>query len=485
MDKANESLTKEIVALINRKQEGGYWDFKQQWHENKAELLHDIICLANNLENRDAYIIFGVKDETCEIVGVNKKDANRKNTAKIVDLLRNGKFFVGDIRPMARVETITIGEKELDILIVENSHNTPFRLEKDFPNTDKNSQKKKLKTVLAKNVYTRVQDTNTPINMTADPDKEEKLWRKRFHMDESVYDKTIYYLKKPDDWEESGVDLSDCYIASDETKYPNLKLYRRASGGRYYYKYAPEHSIELVDNYYEELCDNYDKDGNGGKSNKMVWLSGSDIGMIVKYLLRDDGIIDKCVVRVNGNVIHEVGILRSFSAIGGIPLIAPRQEEVFPAGRSVRVKVNDYGKPLLDEPRGLTLFYIIKGSFDDVINEFIIDKQRKMCNGSLISKIEYGLKEWDSHFIKFESEDEKDKFVKYIREKYSNDKLYDEAMENAHSLEDDLNIPSFVDKNKIKAGEAPYKYMQITMSEYKKWQASQKSKRLSESNSYK
>lgn len=466
MDKANESLTKEIVALINRKQEGGYWDFKQQWHENKAELLHDIICLANNLENRDAYIIFGVKDETCEIVGVNKKDANRKNTAKIIDLLRNGKFFVGDIRPMARVETITIGEKELDILIVENSHNTPFRLEKDFPNTDKNSQKKKLKTVLAKNVYTRVQDTNTPINMTADPDKEEKLWRKRFHIDESVYDKLLYYLSKPDDWIKIG-------------------LYGEDAKDTYNYQYSIKYSIEMIDNYYEELCDNYDKDGNGGKSNERVWLSGGDIGMIVKYLFRDDGIIDKCVVRVNGNVIHEAGILRSFGAIRGIPLIAPRQEEVFPAGRSVRVKVNDDGKPLLGEPRGLTLFYIIKGSFDDVINEFIIDKQRKMCNGSLISKIEYGLKEWDSHFIKFESEDEKDKFVKYIREKYSNDKLYDEAMENAHSLEDDLNIPSFVDKNKIKAGEAPYKYMQITMSEYKKWQASQKSKRLSESNSYK
>lgn len=459
MDKANEALTKEIVALIDRKQEGGYWDFKQEWHKNNAELLHDIICLANNLENRDAYIIFGVKDETCEIVGVNKKDANRKNTTKIVDLLRNGKFFVGDIRPMARVETITIGEKELDILIVENSHNTPFRLKKDFSYTNKNNRGKSIKrTVLAKSVYTRVQDTNTPINMTADPDEEEKLWRKRFHIDESVYDKLLYYLSKPDDWIKIG-------------------LYGEDAKDTYNYQYSIEYSIEMIDNYYEELCDNYDKDGNGGKSNKMVWLSGSDIGMIVKYLFRDDGIIDKCVVRVNGNVIHEVGILRSFGAIRGIPLIAPRQEEVFPAGRSVRVKVNDDGKPLLDEPRGLTLFYIIKGSFDDVINEFIIDKQRKMCNGSLISKIEYGLKEWDSHFIKFESEDEKDKFVKYIREKYSNDKLYDEAMENAHSLEDDLNIPSFVDKNKIKAGEAPYKYMQITMSEYRKWKEANSSKK--------
>lgn len=467
MDKANEVLTREIVALINRKQEGGYWDFKQQWHENKAELLHDIICLANNLENHDAYLIFGVEDETCEIVGVNKKDANRKNTAMIVDFLRNGKFFVGDIRPMVRVETITIEGKELDVLVVENSHNTPFRLEKYYSDSNANGKgEHNTKTVWARSTYTRVQDTNTPINMIADPDEEEKLWRKRFHIDESVYDKLLYYLSKPDDWIKIG-------------------LYGEDAKDTYNYQYSIEYSIEMIDNYYEELCDNYDKDGNGGKSNERVWLSGGDIGMIVKYLLRDDGIIDKCVVRVNGNVIHEVGILRSFGTIRGIPLIAPRREEVFPAGRSVRVKVNDDGKPLLDEPRGLILFYIIKGSFDDVINEFIIDKQKKMHNGGLTSKIECGLKEWDSYFIKFESEDEKDKFVKYIREKYSNDKLYDKAMKDTHSLEDDLNIPSFVDKNKIRAGEALYKYMQIVMSEYKKWQASQKSKRLSKGNSSK
>ena len=457
MDKANESLTKEIVALINRKQEGGYWDFKQQWHENKAELLHDIICLANNLENHDAYLIFGVEDKTCKIIGVSK-DANKRDTVDIVNLLRSSSF-VGDIRPMARVETITIKGKELDVLVVENSHSTPFRLEKYYSDSNTNDKgEQNTKIVWARSTYTRVQDTNTPINMIADPDKEEKLWRKRFHIDEPIYDKLLYYLSKPDDWIKIGLHGED---ARDV----------------YNYQYSIEYSIEMIDNYYEELHDNYDKDGNDSKSNKRVWLSGGDIGMIVKYLLRDDGIIDKCVVRVNGNVIHEVGIPRSFSAIGGIPLIAPRREEVFPAGRSVRVRVNDDGKPLLDEPRGLTLFYIVKGSFDDVINEFIIDKQRKMCNGSLISKIEYGLKEWDNYFIKFDSEDEKDKFVKYIREKYSNDKLYDEAMENAHSLEDDLNIPSFVDKNKIKAGEVPYKYMQITMGEYRKWKEANSSKK--------
>ena len=51
------SLYEEISELIDLKTEGDYWDFKVQWHENKADLLHDIICMANNLANRDAYLI--------------------------------------------------------------------------------------------------------------------------------------------------------------------------------------------------------------------------------------------------------------------------------------------------------------------------------------------------------------------------------------------------------------------------------------------
>ena len=51
------SLYEEISELIDLKTEGDYWDFKVQWHENKADLLHDIICMANNLANRNAYLI--------------------------------------------------------------------------------------------------------------------------------------------------------------------------------------------------------------------------------------------------------------------------------------------------------------------------------------------------------------------------------------------------------------------------------------------
>jgi hypothetical protein len=57
----------EILELINLGQEGGYWDFKKEWYKpdnkGKQDLLHDIICMANNLENRDAYLIIGVDEE--------------------------------------------------------------------------------------------------------------------------------------------------------------------------------------------------------------------------------------------------------------------------------------------------------------------------------------------------------------------------------------------------------------------------------------
>ena len=50
----------EIIELISLKQEGSHWDFKKEWYgESKnADLLHDIICMANNLDNRDAFRSF-------------------------------------------------------------------------------------------------------------------------------------------------------------------------------------------------------------------------------------------------------------------------------------------------------------------------------------------------------------------------------------------------------------------------------------------
>jgi len=46
-------------------QEGPYWDYKKEWYgkEKEVDQLIDIICMANNLSNRDAYIIIGIDEE--------------------------------------------------------------------------------------------------------------------------------------------------------------------------------------------------------------------------------------------------------------------------------------------------------------------------------------------------------------------------------------------------------------------------------------
>lgn len=58
------NLIDKIESLITMHQEGPYWDFKREWYgDNKdGDMLIDIICMANNLVDKDAYIIIGVAD---------------------------------------------------------------------------------------------------------------------------------------------------------------------------------------------------------------------------------------------------------------------------------------------------------------------------------------------------------------------------------------------------------------------------------------
>jgi|GEM_PF-3087734 len=56
MSKIKQKELEEVIKdLFCLKQEGEYWDFKEKWHENKALLLHDIICMANNQGRRGLY----------------------------------------------------------------------------------------------------------------------------------------------------------------------------------------------------------------------------------------------------------------------------------------------------------------------------------------------------------------------------------------------------------------------------------------------
>ncbi|MFP3392419.1 helix-turn-helix domain-containing protein [Brevibacillus sp. SIMBA_040] len=193
-------LKEEILLLINTKREDDYWDFKQQHHTNKADLLLDIICMANNRVDRDAYIIFGIADKTFEVVGV-ENDENRKNQQMVIDFLKS-KSFVSGIRPRVEIRTLILADHEVDVLIVKNSTDTPYFL------TDRYSDGNR--TVPANHIYTRVGDTNTDIDKSADINNIEYLWKKRFLLTRSPFEQIINRLEKKDEW------------MSDEDTYYNI-----------------------------------------------------------------------------------------------------------------------------------------------------------------------------------------------------------------------------------------------------------------------
>lgn len=186
-----DDLKNEILELIECHAEGEYWDFKQQWHSNNADLLHDIICMANSLANRDCYIIIGVEDKTYNILGVN--DKNRKNQQNVIDLLRQKPSWAGEYIPEVYVKTISIEDKEIDIVVVKQSDNTPFYLLEDYM--------KEGKPIYKGAIYTRKGDTNTPKTKTANLYETELLWKRRFGLLYNPSQRAKFYLKDLDNWE--------------------------------------------------------------------------------------------------------------------------------------------------------------------------------------------------------------------------------------------------------------------------------------------
>lgn len=217
-------LKNEILELIERHAEGEYWDFKQQWHSNNADLLHDIICMANSPANRDCYIIIGVEDKTYNVLGVN--DENRKNQQNVIDLLRQKPSWAGGYIPEVYVKTISIDDKKIDVVVVKQSDNTPFYLLEDY--------KKEGQLIYKGAIYTRKGDTNIPKTKTANIHETELLWKRRFGLLYNPSQRAKSYLKDLDNWQ---------LVESENIK----------SNGEYtlfYYKLDPDYTIYLV---YEDI----------------------------------------------------------------------------------------------------------------------------------------------------------------------------------------------------------------------------------------
>lgn len=209
----------EIKDMISKKREDKYWDYKEYHHKNQADLLHDILCMANNTDLfKPSYIIFGVDDDG-NVKGVQRGDPNRKNQQKIVNLLKDKKFAEGR-RPQVQMRSSLDYEgKLLDVLIIENNLDTPYYLTEDFKNKSKNTNEIPSRIVKAHHVYTRVNDTNVDIDKSADPHIVEKLWKKRFGLLLPPILMFRALLETKQDW--------------------------RLVENAYYHSYHPEYTIEL------------------------------------------------------------------------------------------------------------------------------------------------------------------------------------------------------------------------------------------------
>ena len=155
-------LNSTIVELIRSRKEDSYYDFKEIPHHDNEALLHDILCLSNNTENKDAFLIIGVTDNY-SVIGVDEEWCSNN----IFDFIKS-MHFAGDHIPDISVEEIYYKCKKLIVIVCKSSKHVPFYLTERY------------KGINANQIYTRIGDTNTPKNKSANYSDVEKLWRIHF-----------------------------------------------------------------------------------------------------------------------------------------------------------------------------------------------------------------------------------------------------------------------------------------------------------------
>ena len=217
----NDQLDEIVRELIYLGVEGEYWDFKEkpyffegqskeEKNKKKNDLLHDIICMANNLSNRDAYIIMGIQDKPIKITGV-KQFSNKWTQEKYQDFLQN-LTWAGDMIPT--VEFRTINDGDLDVLIIKKSNRVPYYITKNYGKVRENR------------IYVRKGSKNTAIDSQAEISDIEKLFEYRFGLTPFPKERVINYITDHDHW----IEMKGNY----ETR-------------SWYYEKFPEYTMELVD----------------------------------------------------------------------------------------------------------------------------------------------------------------------------------------------------------------------------------------------
>ena len=217
----NQEIEDIVREFFYQETEGEYWDFKEKPYfyegqsekdrnKKKGDLLHDIICMANNLSNRDAYIVMGIQDKPVKITGV-KQFSNKWTQESYQDFLHN-LSWAGDCVPSVKLRSINDGN--IEVLVIRKSSKVPFYLTKKYNKVKENQ------------IYVRRGAKNTAIDNQAEIGDIEKLFEFRFGLTPFPKERVINYITDHDHWTEMK--------GNYETR-------------SWYYEKFPEYTMELVD----------------------------------------------------------------------------------------------------------------------------------------------------------------------------------------------------------------------------------------------
>lgn len=173
------------IDFLNQS-ESEFLDFKQKFSSNKADLVHDILCMANCSHNGSRYLVFGVTDNK-EVVGIDDKSAISSHD--LYDLFKN--LQINRI-PKFKLNSLILKERRVFCLEIYDLPNKPYFLLKDYNYQGSN--------VRAGVVYTRTGCTNTPISGTASDLDIEMMYEEKFGIKKTPLERFEDYLADTDGW---------------------------------------------------------------------------------------------------------------------------------------------------------------------------------------------------------------------------------------------------------------------------------------------
>ena len=189
-------LSRIIGDLIATGKEGDHWDFKREPHAKAGDLIKDIICIANSpRHDGDRYIIYGV-DDTGSVVGL--QSATHRTQADIVNTLSNA-GFAGGVYPDIYLQKVDLQGQRLEVLVIKDRPEKPYYLHKKY---HKDGVRLNPGTV-----YARVRDSNTPGDQVASSHDIERMWRQRFGLDHTPFQRVQNYLLDRDGWTNTSEDV--------------------------------------------------------------------------------------------------------------------------------------------------------------------------------------------------------------------------------------------------------------------------------------